>query len=281
MAARSVLASLRPRQWAHFALLPLAGVDPSLTAAATVPALARGVAVAACVLGYGYLLNALSDRGLDRDPRKNPLVGSTGPMVAHRIALLALAVAALALAATGPWPALAATLVALGSGTVYSVGPRLKGWPGICTLLNVGCFAPLLYVGLARAPIGAAQWALAGAFAGLLLQNQLVHEAADAVEDRAGGLRTTFLVAGPRGTAALVLLAGLGVAAASLALLSAGGAGLSVLLALHAAPYVTLVPWRVARDGSDPARMRRLRRVHRVGSAASGALLFSTMLLGG
>jgi 4-hydroxybenzoate polyprenyltransferase len=277
-AAGSVLAALRPRQWAHFALLPLAGLDPSLAASATVPALARGIAIAACVLAYGYLLNALSDRELDRDRRKNPLVGARGPLALHRGAVVALAAGALALAATGPAAVGVATAVALASGAVYSVGPRLKGWPGICTLLNVGCFAPLLFVGIAEGPVGAPRWALAAAFAGLLLQNQLLHEAADAAEDRAGGLRTTFLVAGPRLTGVFAFGAGLGVLIASWWLLGVcDGPGLA---ALHAVPYVTAVPWRVVRSGAAPARMRRLRRRHRLGSAASGALLFALMLLG-
>ena len=61
---------MRPKQWAHFALLPLACFEPTLPGAL---ALARGVAIAACVLAYGYLLNAISDRKIDRSLDKNPL----------------------------------------------------------------------------------------------------------------------------------------------------------------------------------------------------------------
>jgi 4-hydroxybenzoate polyprenyltransferase len=266
-----LVAALRLRQWAHFLVLPLAAFDPALSMTVSAPALARGVVIAACILGFGYLLNALSDRRVDRERAKNPLVGFTGSTQRHYVVLALLALVALALAMLAPFPALVATLVALASGTLYSVGPRLKAWPIVGTLLNAGCFAPLLFVGLGTASIAPPQWALTAAFVGLLLSNQLVHEAADAEEDRAARLRTTFLTLGPRGTALFAFIAGAVALAASFALFEP--------LALLALPFALWVPWQLAKHGEDGARMRRLRAIHRVASAASGALLFAAMLV--
>src|SRR5690349_18952152 len=60
-----VLELVRVRHWGHFLLLPAAGATldhPSLHGAL---ALARGVAVAALLLSFGYLANAIGDRTMD------------------------------------------------------------------------------------------------------------------------------------------------------------------------------------------------------------------------
>lgn len=276
MPITELVAAVRPKQWLHFAVLPLAGFDPSAPRAAASMAVARGVAIAFCVLAYGYLLNGIADRRLDRDRGKNPLVGRRGSLAPFWAAAAVLAAAAALTAALSSSTVLAATLVSLGVGAVYSIGPRLKAVPGVCTVLNAGCFAPLLLVGVGGDRVGAPLWALVVCFSALLLQNQLLHEAADAEDDRRGGLRTTFDVLGPRGTAVAALAAALLLAAASTWLASARGAPL--LLAVHAAPYAIVFPMLLARHGLSSARMARARTVHRALSAMSGALLFGATL---
>ena len=72
LALRAV-AQVRLRHWSHFLLLPLASVDPAESWERTSVASARGVAAAFALLAFGYLLNSLSDRAVDRDPGKHAL----------------------------------------------------------------------------------------------------------------------------------------------------------------------------------------------------------------
>jgi 4-hydroxybenzoate polyprenyltransferase len=274
--ATDVLRALRPRQWAHFAILPATCFDAALPFATSAAALLRGALIAACVLAYGYLLNAVSDRALDRDREKNPLVGMRTASAAHRAMLVVLPLGAIVLSALAPASVSAATLVSLAAGTIYSVGPRLKAKPGICTLLNVACFAPLMLVGRAESAIERGEWLLIACFSALLLQNQLLHEAADADEDRRGGLSTTFLVFGARGTAWAALVLGACLAFASLWL--AHDREASALVGLHAVPYVIVFPLLLARNGDVPPRMARIRRAHRACCVISGALLYLVTL---
>ena len=238
-----------------------------------IPSLARGVAIAVTVLAYGYLLNGLADAYMDRRGGKNPLAGFRGRTGPYRAVIVVLGAIALVLSASGSFPAIVATATALTSGTLYSVGPRLKRFPIVCTLLNVGCFAPLLFVGTPDREIFQVQWALGAAFVALLLQNQLLHEAADAEDDARGGVRTTFSVLGPAGTAVLAMLLGSGLVLAALCVLVLRGA--PAALALSATPFVVIFPWSLARHGSNAQRMLRTRTTHRMSSAALGALLFA------
>ena len=105
-------------------------------------------------------------------------------------ALWVLALVAVGLAATGPWVTLAATLLARSSGIVYSVGPRLKRYPVVGTLTNATNFTPLLWVGLPASGATDGTMILTQAFLLLLLQNQLLHEAADRDDDLRGGHRS-------------------------------------------------------------------------------------------
>lgn len=268
--------ALRPSQWLHFTVLPLACFDRSLPLAESLPALARGVVVAATVLGWGYLLNAISDRNLDHSATKNPFVRAHRPSLLHYALAVTMPCLALALAASASSLVLWAALISIVSGTMYSVGPRLKGYPIICTVLNVGCFAPLMLLGLDGNDVSPAQWALVATFSALLLQNQLLHEAADAKEDRDGGLLTTFALLGPRGVALATAAMGVGVMATSWIL--AEQATASPWLTAHAIPYVLVFPWLLWRYRSDDARVAELRSHHRLASAVSGVLLFVTVV---
>jgi 4-hydroxybenzoate polyprenyltransferase len=290
---------LRLREWYYFLALPLAGIDPSLGTCRNVAAIVRGVAIAFFILGFGYLVNAAGDAGSDSDARKNPLLDRSGARWTppSTWALVgALAIAATGLAAAGPSVALAATLVSLVSGAVYSIGPRLKAVPIAGTLANATNFVPLLWVGAAGDDPSLAR-RLAPAFAGVLLQSQIVHEAADAACDARAGVRTTFIALGRRRSAVLAALfgalPGLGPPLSALferavPAWSSGSAlferaapswssGSSFDLVVSAGLLVTyglVFPLVLARLAGDPARAATLRLWHRWSGVAVGAALF-------
>jgi 4-hydroxybenzoate polyprenyltransferase len=264
---------IRLRHWVHFLVLPLAGLDLRAPIASSVWGLVRGIVISFLVLSFGYLLNAVTDRAMDLDADKNALVRDKATDSTFRGPLWILATGALMLAATGPVVALGCTATSLLSGALYSMGPRLKAYPIAGTLLNVTNFAPLLFVGLTASLPSRSMILLAVAFSALLLQNQLLHEAADAREDSGGDVRTTFRVAGRTASAIMAILCGLTCALATGAI--ATGSELPWAIVLHAAPYVVYFPALLARQGHLPGRMKAARLLHRTCSAASGALLFA------
>jgi 4-hydroxybenzoate polyprenyltransferase len=261
------LARLRIRQWAHFLALPVAGADPRAGALAACFGVARGVAIAGAVLGFGYLLNAVADRRMDA-PRKNPFAAGRGLRPAWA-AIAGLAAAALAAASTGPGWVLCATATCLASGAAYSVGPRLKRFPALGTLANATNFAPLLWVGLARDVAPTKLPWLTAVFVCLLLQNQLLHEAADCDEDRVGAVRTTVAAFGSTAAAGLAALLGCG------AVVTMGAAGHAALGVAASLPCICLFPGALAWRGRDARWMARARVAHRACSLAIGALLFA------
>ncbi len=259
-----VAGAMRMRHWAHFLLLPFAslcGGEPT-TLAVSLP---RGVAIAFSVLAFGYLLNGVSDRAMDRSVEKNALAGQLRPGVHVHAVLFALSATAVGLSLSAPWPVTLATAICLASGVVYSVGPRLKQYPVVGTLLNVTNFAPLLWVGLSAEEIPAGLGPLTLAFVGLLLQNQLIHEAADRDEDARGRVVTTVRAFGERASA--IFAAGLGLVVAS----APDGLVLSSLLGLV---FVAGFPLALALRGRDARLMNRVRRLHRLASVAAGAAAF-------
>jgi 4-hydroxybenzoate polyprenyltransferase len=264
-------AQIRLRHWAHFLVLPLAGVDPTASYELAMEGVLRGVAIAFGVLAFGYLLNSLADRRLDQDPHKGSL--PSGALTSQWLAVVGLGVVTTALAAQGPPIVLGAALLCMGSGVVYSVGPRLKSLPLIGSLLNISNFAPLLLVGLpgpdAQAPL---LGPLLAAFAPLLLQNQLIHEAADAQEDRAGGVITTFGRFGPQRSAAVAALCGL---CSAMAVMwpspTSTSSSLAVLLAILFGGWY---PRQLARRGQEPATMAALRVQHRFAALTGGGVAF-------
>jgi 4-hydroxybenzoate polyprenyltransferase len=261
---------VRLRHWAHFLLLPLATFDPAPGLAEAGLAAARGIVIAFAILAFGYLINQVSDRGMDLDPRKNPFVADDSQQWLSLAVLLAVA---LLLATQSPWPAQLATLSCLVFGYVYSMGPRIKSTPILGSLANFGNLGPLLFVGMATPALPPRFGALVLAFAAILLQNQLIHEAGDAVEDRGGGVRTTWLSFGPTWTSAMA--AGLGVVAtlATARLVHPGAA--AALASLSAALFGASFPLLLARRGSDWRKATRLRIAHRWCAATFGALLFA------
>jgi 4-hydroxybenzoate polyprenyltransferase len=254
--------TLRVRDWAHFLLLPIAGF------AGDVLALSRGLVIALCILAFGFLLNGIADSEMDGSARKNPLVAVRDHAMHLRVSAL-LATTALGVALLAPRPAAIATAIAVASGTLYSIGPRLKRLPIIGTLSNVLHFAPLLWVGIARHGPHPGMWALTGCFSLLILQNQILHEAADELDDRPGAVNTTWRLLGRRSGAVLVTLLGL-----SLALVVAGQAelraGAPVLaLALGAGFGLAVLLLGQRRHGAA-----RLRKAHRFLAGFAGAWMF-------
>jgi len=251
-------------------VLPLAGFDARVGTLPAAAAAARGVVVASAVLAFGYLLNAVADRGSDR-PGKNPFAAAGAPRGAGAVAA-GLAAAALVASAWAPPVARAATAVSLASGVVYSVGPRLKRYPLLGTLANVTNFAPLLWVGVAAGAQPPGLRAVAAGFVCLLLQNQLLHEAADRQEDRAGHVRTTVLLLGEGRSALVASLLGAALLAAVRTARAFGAVAGPLALA-----YVVAFPLALALRGADAAAMNRARAAHRACSVLTGGLLFALL----
>jgi 4-hydroxybenzoate polyprenyltransferase len=255
----------RVRQWVHILPLPLATFDASVPTATALIAAARGMANLFAILAFGFLVNAISDRYVDRDARKNPLVvpGRNG----YKLSLIALPALSVALAAFSPWPVQLATVCCLAVGCLYSVGPRLKTIPVVGTLANAAWYVPMLYLGMADSSLPPGFSVIATAFTALLLQNQLIHESGDRLEDEASGIRTTWLAFGPRWAALLAACAGL---VAILITASALGPFRYAVGTLFIAAFPLLLAW----DGLSAERAARLRVVHRWCAVLFGAALY-------
>jgi 4-hydroxybenzoate polyprenyltransferase len=180
---------------------------------------------------------------------------------------------ALVASAWAPASARLATAICLASGVLYSVGPRLKRYPVLGTLSNVTNFAPLLWVGASSSGGTAPGLSpLAVAFVCLLLQNQLLHEAADRQEDVRARVCTTVLLVGERRAALVAAVLGAGLLAAA-----RPAHAFAVALGPLAAAYVVFFPLVLAARGSDPTAMNRARMAHRACSVVTGGLLFALL----
>ena len=260
----------RAPEWVHILPLPLATFDASVPLGTAMLAAARGIANAFAILAFGFLLNAVSDRHVDRDARKNPLlVPGHGR---YKTSLVVLPAISVALAAFSPWPVQLATAWCLTLGCVYSIGPRLKAIPVVGTLTDAAGFAPILFLGMVGPSLPVGFGTIAIIFAALLLQNQLIHESGDRDDDAASGLRTTWLTLGPRWTALLAAAAGT-VATVGTASSDAGVRSASVP-AIVCAAFVLAFPLLLAWNALTPARARRLRVVHRWCALLVGATLY-------
>jgi 4-hydroxybenzoate polyprenyltransferase len=265
------LARLRVHHWLHFLALPLASWDPKAHAA--LAHLVRAEATAFAVLGFGYLLNGVTDRRHDA-PGKNPLTSEDeGAIRASTRASGLLALGALALGAVAPWPVPVAAAIAVGTGFVYSSGPRLKTVPLVGTLLNAAAFGPLLWLGTCPSGVPAHTAPLAVCFSGLLLQNQLLHEAADIEEDTRGAIHTTVRLVGLRGAALLAALAGTAPA------VTFAHWGMTARAAVVAAVFGVGVPLAMLRRGGDPRGVATVRAAQRWLSLAVGALAIGSAAL--
>jgi len=268
---RDWLRLCRVRDWVHFLPIPLATFDPDAPRNAALLAAARGIAGAFTILAFGFLLNSVADRRMDLDARKNPLIVPGADE--HRYSLAALLVLALVLAAMGPWPVQVATCSCLLLGCVYSAGPRLKSVPIAGSLANAAGFALLLFVGMRNASLPPRFGYVVLAFAALVLQNQLIHEAADRLEDRAGGIRTTWLMLGPRWTAVVAALSGLGATVAAAGIMPT--LRLAPVVAIVGAAFGMAFPLLLAWRGMESTQAARLRLAHRWCAVLFGAGFFA------
>lgn len=257
---------LRARQWAHFALLPLAGLDA--VTVRTLGGLSRaglGVLVASASLAYAYGLNAVADRESDVSSDKNPLAGvQRVPGGAHATVVAAAAMALTLGLALGRLPALL-TVTSLIASTAYSVGPRMKALPVLGLVFNASIFVPLL--GLALPPDAEPSRGFAvlcATFVGVVLQSQLLHEEADLEEDRRASVRTTAAWLGRRASRALVVALVVPFGAWAMRLADRPALGWAALATLSIGAVAALVV-------HAPARARAL---HRVLAGATAGLLF-------
>lgn len=254
----------RLADWVHF--LPVTLLPVATGAADPVPIALALVAGAAC-LAYAFGWNSLHDEGLGAFP-------GLSPAEARLLLTLSVVAGILPALAVGPVATGAASVSLLGS-WAYSGGPRLKRFPFVGTLANGPIFVPVALLACPRWPTGAAAWLLFGAYALLLLQNQVVHEAQHAEEDRRDGLRTTARVLGPRPSALLAGALGLGAAGALGALgLSREPAWAFPVMALPAAALSVRIGLSARLEAPDAAgRLRALQRWIGFGTGAAAWLV--------
>ena len=265
------LERIHVRRWAHFLPLPLASFDPAAPRAGALLAAARGVASAFAILAFAYLLNSVSDRSMDLDARKNPFIGPVS--YEYRYSLAGLLAGSAALAVVSPWPAQIAIIVCMVLACLYSIGPRLKRLPVAGSLTNALGFPFLLFLGMPAASLPAGFASLAIAFTALLFENQLIHEAADRIEDHAGGIRTSWLTLGSRWTALIVALSGCVAVAAAVSVVPV--AQWPIAIAGAAAVFGLAFPLLLAWRGMEPHRAAQLRLAHRWCAVVFGAFVYA------
>jgi len=252
----AVAGAVRLMDWIHFLALPLlsAGAWPFAVGPVVLAVLA-----AACILGFAFGYNQWKDENLAALPEAE-LVAATGMgSRAWRTTLVVCVVGGLACAALVNVESAGAAAFSLVWGWLYSGGPRVKRWPVVGTIANVAIFAPLALLGSGTSEPAARFWFVL-CFALLLVENQLIHEAAHADDDRRGGVQTTTVRFGHRVSGLLAVAMGLG-AAASLAVLADGNRwvlGTAVAMAVMALLLLVSV-----RHFRRPDRARRLRLAHR------------------
>ena len=273
---RHLLRLYRVRDWIHILPVPLASFDLYAPRGSAWLAAGRGVASAFVILAFGFLLNSVSDRQVDRDGRKNPLIvaGAAG----YQYSLAVLLVLSLVLAAVSPVPARLAILSCLALGVIYSIGPRLKSVPVASSLTNAAGFTLMLFFGMSSAtlPLGFGYVALA--YATLLLQNQLMHEAGDQVEDRASGIRTTWLTLGPRWTALMAAFAGLGATIAAVHIVPR--AAVVPVVTIASTVFVLAFPLLLSWPRLKAREAARLRVIQRWCAVVLGAGLYAAWRMG-
>jgi 4-hydroxybenzoate polyprenyltransferase len=248
--------ALRTRQWAHFAVLPLAGLHSF--SAREAPRVLLAVAAASAALAYAYGINACADRGSDASVDKNPLVGLSETPSSVRAMVAISAILALIAAVPLGLDAVKLTVASLIAGTAYSVGPRLKALPLLGLVFNTAIFAPLL--GLLHLPSAV----LFIVFVGLLVQSQLLHEAADANEDELAGARTTARTLGTSSTRAVIALVAIPTVVVAVRVAPSLLSSVAAAAAIAAGTAASLVE-------RDPAAGRAL---HRRVSIVAGGILF-------
>lgn len=261
----------RVLDWLHFLPLPLAGwLAGDARSACTLVGSLVGWAFA---LAYMSAINQAFDDQLDRHAGKNP-VGARFHRREAIVLSLPPAVAAVLVVAWLAPAGLPPMLLLLGAATVYSAPPRLKRVPVVGTLWNILIALPALFLADRASLDRPSLRVLVGLFALLLLVSQLIHEAEDREDDRAGGVSTLAVLMGARGAlgAAALGLAALPTVTFSLA----EGLSRRVLLvagtALFSAGWLTALAALVRRG--DLTGLRAVRLWYRYAALVLGALAF-------
>ena len=269
---RDLFRLYRVRDWLHFLPLPLAGWFAGGRVSFT--ALIGGVLGWTFLLAYMSAINQAFDDRVDRARAdKNPV----GRGLRRRQAvLLSLPPAAFALLSVGVLsPAgLIPALLILVTATVYSAPPRLKSIPIVGTLWNAVIAVPGLFLADCPDIAGVPLRVFLGLFVLLLIASQLIHEAEDREDDRAGGIRTVATLAGMKGalTAAVVSLSLLPGAAWWLSAGLRERAAITGAVTVFAAVWVAVLAGRVYRGDSLALRTLRLR--YRYSALITGLVIF-------
>jgi 4-hydroxybenzoate polyprenyltransferase len=276
-AARDIARLYRVRDWIHFLPLPLAGWFSS--ADGTLVSLIGGVFGWALGLAYTCCINQAFDDRLDSaNIGKNPVGENFGRREAIILSIPPAVGSLVVVALTSP-SGLVAAVTLLIVATLYSAPPRLKRIPGLGTIWNLVIGVPgLFYAGQPDFSAGALRL-LGGLFAWLLLISQLIHEAKDRDDDRAGGIATVATLTGVRGA--------LGAAVFFLALLPPVtwllSNGVSLRIPLTVASTVFSIGWivalvaRIARR--DETGLRQVRLQYRYACLVLGGLAFAATVL--
>jgi 4-hydroxybenzoate polyprenyltransferase len=271
-----VIRFLRLRDWLHFMLLPLIAVD--LRALQFIPTL-LGFLGAACALAFAYGWNSYVDSGANQHAAAPVWAKRTGFRPPFwRVVLLTLCAAVAAIACFSCLLAASCLLFALLGSYLYSGGPRLKRFPILCTLCNAWIFVPLSLVAASTNHLPPERWALVLAFAGLLLQNQLIHEETHRAEDRRDHIETTALRYGSRVTKHLAVI--LGVLSAAPLIISCT-ASVHPLLGVATGLPTLIFTVALARAGSDSfsSNAESWRRAQRWTGLMTGAVAWGTLAL--
>lgn len=262
---------LRVRDWLHFVVLPVAGIDKRIFIQPVDAGrrLLLAMCCAACTLGYAYGLNVVADREMDIDSQKNSLRGVKDVPVWVLPLLGITCVGAVGLAFSLSQFAVISAVIALGAGTLYSAGPRLKSLPGVGTLMNVPIFAPLLAFAV-QEPVPSGFSVIATTFVFLLLQNQILHECADMIEDARGEVRSTARFLGEFRSKLLILVLGLVGIWGVFWVGSNWVCQFISAIALLVGALVALIP-KVSAKGR--------RKLHRILAIATGSVLMAVTLV--
>jgi 4-hydroxybenzoate polyprenyltransferase len=263
--------AVRVPDWLHFLALPLIMVNPFNP---DVWSLGRGVLLSFLTLAFAYGWNTVKDDFWGESLPDGSGRSSVSPFTTRvvSVALFLMAAATVVGSALTNVLVFGATVVAVISSALYSGGPRLKARPVIGTLLNGGIFVPLCFLGASDTAVASPHVLLAVLFGALLLQNQIIHEAAHHAQDAEDGVMTTVARFGLRWG----LVAGHGFGLLSIATIVCmfvlWPSAWMVLVA--AAPLVlvhfALTPARFGNQG----RVTVLRRVHRYLGLGCGVLVW-------
>lgn len=258
-----VISLFRVRDWYYF--LPYAMLSVPIKPSLDWLAALRALLLAAGCLAFAYGLNQWRDIGLERcveiyaisQRRLKFLV-----ILAGMITLL--------LSFSADQLVFLATIASLLASFLYSDGPRLKRLPVVGTLTNAAIFAPIGLLGSNGMPLPTYVIALVIAFACLLLQNQLIHEAAHAEEDRRENIRTTYLCFGPAFVRIAITVLGL----LAVIVLIWGSSSSAPWSGLTAAAVVALMTIATIAGSALERSPSRLRKLQRWASFISGGLVW-------